>query len=714
MITGNKLLFATFLLILTFFSVSDNYLYAQESQAVDKLVKVSIASEYSHVPKEGEFWLGVFFEIEDDWHLYWRNPGDSGLPPYIDWELPSGLRVEEPLWPAPERIQVAHLTNYGYEKELLLPVRAEYEGPTGVSSITVAANIDFLVCKEDCLPGEARVEIVLPVAAVDSSPLPSALSLRIHQALNNLPIPSEGLNPAASIKEGEIMLQFDAPGDVLEAALFFPAEPIILNSAPQRLEYLFKGRYGITLTRNNKVDPQNLSGVLQLLNETQASPSYFLIDVPLEARQGITELDMPLAEGGFLLAILLAFLGGLILNVMPCVFPIISIKVLSFLNYSRKNAGEVKVHGLLFSSGILVSFWVLAVIILAIRTGGQQLGWGFQLQSPYFISLMVFFFTFLALNLMGVFEIGVRLQATAGALSMGKKGSYAASFGNGMLATLIASPCTAPFMGTALGVSLSLSSAKSFAIFSGLGIGMASPYLILSIWPSLLKALPRPGVWMEIFKQLMAFPLLATVVWLLWVLSRQLGEGAVLSHLVVLLVFSLGLFFFGKGQAAGLAQRIGTGAVAICLVVSSVLFSYREINFYQLRERPVASSAETYIDQYGLEWRSFTADTFDEIVGSAQPVFVDFTAAWCVTCIVNKEVVFSSEEVRAQIDAANVILIRGDWTNGDPIITSALAKFGRTGVPLNLFYGRDKSRAPVILPALVTPSVFLSILNDLG
>ncbi|MYA77316.1 MAG: thiol:disulfide interchange protein, partial [Gemmatimonadetes bacterium] len=404
---------------------------------------------------------------------------------------------------------------------------------------------------------------------------------------------------------------------------------------------------------------------------------------------------------------LFALIGGLILNLMPCVLPVLSIKVLGFIHQAGDDPAKARRHGLVFTAGVLVSFLALAAVLIALRAGGEQLGWGFQLQSPVFIVILSVIIFMFGLSLFGVFEIGTSLVGLGGRMDSGS--GLGGSFLSGVLATVVATPCTAPFMGVALGYALTQSAAQSLAIFGFLGLGMALPYLTLSSVPALLRYVPKPGAWMESFKQFMGFLMMATVVWLLWVLNLQTDPNLVALVMVLLVLVALGSWILGRwgGIASGSRSRIAARAAAAVIIIASMVTVLSQVPAPAKADRTAAAS--TY--SAGLEWEPFSRQLVQDLRASGKSVFVDFTAAWCLSCQVNKRVALSDRRVVEQFETLGVVPVQADWTSRDPEITRALAEFGRNSVPLYVLYTGGPDSVPEILPELLTPGLVLDALK---
>lgn len=696
-------------------------------------LEVKLISDQQSLSPGSSFTLGVLFKPEPGWHIYWKNPGDSGLAPRFAWQSSGGVSVDEPLWPYPEKIEVGPLVNYGYQ-EVLLPFPARFSSSQSqASSVTVTVSLQWLVCKDECLPGEAQLEATLPISG--SSSAPSEYGALFENTLKNIPTAPERVSIAVEEQQDQIVIALIP----LEARFFpssvsfFPEDPrVIANAAPQEVS-LDGGALRITLKRDPSVRaPINrVRGVLYSKQGWSESgqPKAIAIDtnpeqIPTRSSQSSATNTTTMPTGnpqiGFISALLLALLGGLFLNVMPCVFPVLSIKILSFIEQAGHDDSKVKKHGLSFSAGVIVSFWIFATLLLLLRASGEELGWGFQLQSPVFVAIMIFTFLFLALLFLSDVSLGNSIQRIAGSAKLPT--TYVGSFLNGALATAVATPCTGPFMGSALAATLTLPASLSFLVFTMLGVGMSLPYLMIAYRPQLLQKLPRPGAWMESFKQLMAFPLLASIVWLVRVFARQMGiEGTELSLVSDLLWGALLIAF---GFWLGLQSRASKGAfatkallgAALTICVAGVIVGLPSTSQIEGTRSRACIASETSTpdpDAYGLIWEPYSEKRLAALISENRSVYLDFTAEWCITCQVNERVVFSSPEVRALIMQKNVALMRGDWTSKSPTITAALRRYGRNGVPLNVIIKNGDIGAPTILPNLLTPGVVLAELGKL-
>lgn len=648
---------------------------------------------------------------EAHWHVYWRNPGDSGLAPSLEWRLPDGVHAGEMQWPEPARIPFGHLVNYGYEGETLFPVevRADADLRPGRPA-RLKATADWLVCREDCVPGSAELSLKLPVKAGEP-PRDARWAPAFDALTTRLPVRLPEWRASAEARGDAVTLVLRADADAKRAvasAVFFPYDRgLIANAAPQPVEAK-DGGIAIRLTKApQRVDPlERLRGVVVSADGWNASGARVLeVDVPVSAPPaalgGVTK------TGGVSLgaALLLAFAGGLILNLMPCVFPVLSIKALGFLRRGGEDARAARAHGAAFAAGALASFWALAAALLALRAAGEQIGWGFQLQSPPFVAAMAFVMFGLGLSLAGVFEVGVGLTAAAGRAGGGS--GYAGSFLGGVLATALAAPCTAPFMGAALGYALAVPAAEALLVFTALGAGMAAPYVALSASPGLHARLPKPGPWMEGFKQAMAFPMFAAALWLLWVFGRQTGVESLLRLLAGLLALAAAAWVYGRWGSLARAPRARRAAGATAAILAVAGFAYA-----LPASEPSEQARATAADPDGLPWERYSEARLAALRAEGRPAFVDFTAAWCITCQVNERVALRADAVRARFAALGVAALKADWTSRDPEITRALAALGRSGVPVYALYAAGAAE-PTLLPSILSPSIVLDALADL-
>ncbi|MEA2465861.1 MAG: hypothetical protein QOJ98_3608 [Acidobacteriota bacterium] len=671
-------------------------------------VTAELLLEKPSVAPGESFDVALRLRMKDGWHTYWKHPGDSGEPTEVSWNLPPGFIVGDIQWPYPHKISMAPLTTYGYEGEvmLLVPFKAASDAKPGTTA-RVTADAHWMVCEKICIPEDVTLALDVPIGAGPVVPTQAAASA-FASTRAMLPVPADDWNIAASEEAGQLVLRIDPPeGVALDGNVqFFAASgPLIEYSAPQTTS-VDGGIVTMRLVRSPYLTgtPKRFNGILLAAHGVRGGgPAAFELDVPFSASTAAASGDTAATATTavpptLLFALALAFAGGVILNLMPCVFPVISLKILGFAQSAGDDPRRVRAHGLTFASGVLVAFWALAALLLALRAAGEEIGWGFQLQSPAFVAAMAFLLFGLGLSLAGVVEIGTSLTRIDG----GGGSGYRSSFMNGALATVVATPCTAPFMGAALGYAMTQSAGTSMLIFTALGAGMAAPYVALSAWPALLRFLPRPGVWMLRFRQLTAFPLFATVAWLAWVFGHQTGIDGVLRLLLGLTLLALGLWIWGQWVTLSAAERTkwaartaAAGFIAAGLVLAAT-------------SAPAASAAPSSGPAEGIAWEIYSEERVAGHRAAGRPVFIDFTAAWCLTCKVNERIAFSSGEVQQLVKARNIAMLKADWTSNDPAITRALAGFGRSGVPLYVLYEAAPAAQPRLLPEILSPGILLN------
>ncbi len=575
-------------------------------------VAAQVIAENTWIRPGTPLMIAVHFRMDPGWHIYWKNPGDTGLPTTVSWELPKGFTAGDLTWPVPRKFISQGVASYGYEGEVSLLARIVPPPDLGPGDVIIRAHATWLACRIECTPGKADLSLSLPVKP--GAPIPDKRWESIFQAASST-IP--GTFPAA------------APGNA---------------SAPR---------------------------------------------APVGS-----------ASGGFLIALALAFVGGLILNLMPCVLPVVSLKVLSFVRNSRDGQGGALRHGLLFGAGVLVSFWVIAGILEGLRAGGQLIGWGFQFQSPAVVAITASLFFVIALNLLDVFELRLPVNLSAATRSGG-----AGSFLSGLLATAVATPCTAPFMGGALGYALTQPPAVGFGVFTALGLGLAAPYVLLSALPGLAARIPKPGPWMVTLRQILAFPMLGAVIWMLYVLETQAGLSALMTVLSALLLAGFGAWIYGRwgGLDRNARSRVISASLAVVLVAGATVFSA------VTSARAPAPTADSSLP---ASWESWTPQRVAELRANGTPVFIDFSAKWCLTCQVNETVAFHNPTVEKAFRRAGVATLRADWTDRSDSIARALSSYDRAGVPVYVLYPGG-STSPILLPELLTPGIVLEALQRL-
>ncbi|MDH6167509.1 thiol:disulfide interchange protein/DsbC/DsbD-like thiol-disulfide interchange protein [Variovorax boronicumulans] len=670
-------------------------------------------------------WVGLQITHQPEWHTYWKNAGDSGLPTEMTWTLPAGVSTGEIAWPVPKKIAVGSLANYGYENTVLLPVPLEvstlYKPPIALAGGTPAMDVrlkaSWLVCRKECIPEEGEFTLSLPLqgstalhkadfdAAEAAQPQALAKPGGIEVNGNNLQVKLEGL-PAA------------VQGKTLA---FFPETPEVIRTAAVSGKDWTQSWQGGTWTATMPLADQRSASptvmpVVVALAEADRQPGQpvaWRAEAPVSgtwpaaatpARAEVSPaLQAALAANAanaaaspttdlppqptrtFVMALLGALLGGLLLNLMPCVFPILAIKVLGF----ARQAGNASAHrkaGLAYTGGVMLSFLALGGAMLALRAAGAQLGWGFQLQSPGVVAALAALFTLIGLNLVGVFEFG--RAAPSSVCSAQAKHPLANDFLSGVLAVVIASPCTAPFMGVSLGFAIGLPAAQALLLFAALGLGLALPYLVAGFVPAIAHLLPKPGPWMGTLRRLLAFPMFATVAWLVWILGQQSGidgAGTLLALLVCLAAIVWAFTLRGRTR----------------LVIATVLIAFTAMLTGAIGRNvlQVVEPAKLAASGANQRWQPWSAERVSELSAAGQPVFIDFTAAWCVTCQYNKKSTLADADLLADFDAKKVAMLRADWTRRDPAITAALTALGRSGVPVYVLQAPGK--APVVLTEIL-------------
>lgn len=666
---------------------------AAPPEAATEHVKARLVSSQAAVAPGQRFTVALEQDIKSHWHTYWLNPGDSGQATSITW---SGAEAGPIQWPTPSVQAIGPLVNYGYEGrpallvELTVPADAKPGG-----RFQPGAEVRWLVCKDVCIPEQVSLGLDLPVAA-EAKAGPDAAQIEEWRRAIPKPAPF-----AVQVKAAPQGVQLSGPTAGVSKAYFF-AETwgAVAHSAPQALK-AEAGGWTLDIPAGDEPVPAGkpLAGVLTLA--TPAGPQAWTIAVAMPAGAGKgpgpADLNAPAAETappaapqsdlGLLPALALALLGGLILNLMPCVFPVLSIKALALVN-----KGDHKGEGLAYTAGVLASFAVLAGVLFALRAGGQQVGWGFQFHSPVFVLVVAYLLFLVGLSLSGLFAIGGSFTGVGSALA--SRQGLAGSFFTGVLAAVVATPCTAPFMGAALAFALAQPAVVLLAVFLALGLGLALPFLILAFWPAAQRWLPRPGAWMDKFKQALAFPMYAAVVWLLWVLAQQTGPDGVALALIGLVLIAFGLWW---RHSSG-ASLVGTGAAVASLVLALGLAAWI---------KPVAADATVAAD---AATEAYSAARLADLRAQNKPVFVNMTASWCISCLVNERVALSRPEVKAAFAQAGITYLKGDWTREDPAITAVLKAHGRSGVPLYLYYAPGAAEAQV-LPQILTPGLVVEAVS---
>ncbi len=706
-------------------------------------LQAELVAQTTGVAPGGMAYVAIRQSIMKGWHTYWRNPGDSGEATSEKWTLPKGWSVGDTVWPAPERLPLGPLMNYGYVGDVLLPVAIDVPASAKVGDkALLQADVTFLVCADICVPEEAKLQISLPVVGGTPAPDPK-WGAGIMKTLTDAPKAS-GLTAAVawSGTGDDRVLKLGIVGDPLKGAdlshaYFFPYDNKPLDhAAHQNVE---KGPSGLTFslkpssTEASAKDTPSLLGVLSLgaqswevsaaagaLPAAAGGLGEVITARPVDTLAAASGApgaagpanDVPVqgAGLGLPLAVLSAFLGGLILNLMPCVFPVLSMKAASLASHAH-DPGETRRQGLAFLAGVLVTFLGLAALLLAAKAGGAAIGWGFQLQSPIVVGALALVMLLVALNLSGVFEATLPGQGAGGSLAA--KGGLAGAFFTGALAVVVAAPCTAPFMATALGFALTQSAPGALLVFAGLGFGFAAPFVAVAFIAGLLRALPRPGAWMDTLRHVLAFPMYGTAAWLLWVFTLQAGSSALASLLAASVLVGLFAWLIGTTQRAGKPLIPGVFAVITAvLAVACLLVGAKQTAPAAAAQTASSGSAVAPAEAGGAEAPSqpYSDAKLAEARATGKPVFVNFTAAWCVTCQVNERLALGAGSVAKAISDTGTTYLKADWTNHDSAIAKMLAEHGRAGVPLYLVYGASGGE-PVILPQLLTPGAVVAALQ---
>ena len=683
--------------------------------ARDYSIEVELLAETTSIVPGETAWLGLRLDPAEHWHTYWKMGGDSGEPTSLtEWVAPEGTQIGEIQWPAPHWLPFyeTDLVNFGYEEEILLPVAItipeNYEG----DSVELSALAFWNVCEQICIPGDQRLSITLPVSEV--AELNATAGELFATARDNLPISDHEIQSIIAAAGERVSLGFDSPEPLFadySEAWFFPDQRRVIKPGPLRDVSIQQNLLQITHQQPRRMltDLSEVFGVLVLENDNGERIAYDFENPAADANlTTITPLATINGGGGgnsddgsgLLLYMLFALLGGIILNLMPCVFPVLSIKALSFTKNIGESQHTQRMDGIVYAVGVISAFVVLASVLIALRAGGEAVGWAFQFQQPWFLAFIVYLFFLMALSLSGVFEIGTSLMGAGGGLA--NKGGYKGSFFTGVLATTVATPCTAPFMGPAIGFALSQSWAVAMLVFVSLGLGMALPILILSFIPALFRYLPKPGAWMTTFKQFMAFPLYASALFFLWVLGNQVGVMGMSLVLLVCIVFAFAAWLYQRRFTMGPILRtvnyaVGIGSFALAIYLAQSPFM-----------QTVTAADVAQFDEDGnptQNYEVFSTARLNELQAQGKPVFVNMTAAWCITCLANEQTTLGTDRVQQAMTDNEITYMKGDWTNEDPEITAVLERFNRPSVPLYVLYPGDSAKEPVILPQILTPGI---------
>jgi len=670
------------MLLLLCFSWSAPLLAATTGWQSAKHIRAELVSEYRQVQTGQTLQLALHFVPDEHWHTYWQNPGDSGLPTQLSWTLPAGVSVGAIKWPAPQAIAVPPLVNYGFEGQTILlsdlTIAADYQADT----VPLTLKVDWLVCEEVCIPAEAQFSLTLPVAT-EAVLAEDAASL-FQQALQQLPQPLDAQGQF-DVSGGAFSALLDLPEPQNVRAFFVAATELVDHAAPQQV--ILNGQQLLLQQPLNtyfSAAPQQLEIVL-----ITADGKAYSVQLQRASNAG-TEILISQGQHdptALWLILLLAGAGGVLLNLMPCVFPVLSLKALSIAGGGQVRRQQ-QLQALWYSLGVVVSFVMLAVLLIALRSAGAAVGWGFQLQNPYLVALLVYLLFALGLSLSGVVQFGLGLMNSGSAVA--NTGGSKGAFFTGVLAVVVASPCTAPFMGTALGYAVSQNAAIALLVFVALGLGMALPFLLLAFVPGFARVLPKPGVWMDTLKQWLAYPLYLSAVWLLWVYGRQSGVDAQAALLIGVVCIAAACWLWGRRQSS----QVGYGSVILAAVLLLLALALPAIAPYKQNNQTDTITAEQ-------SWQSWSAGMLSDLRQQGKPVLVNMTADWCITCLVNERVALSSDTTKAALALYDVTYLKGDWTLRDAAITEYLRLYQRDGVPLYVLYWPGQQ--PEVLPQILTP-----------
>jgi thiol:disulfide interchange protein DsbD len=661
---------------------------------------VLVAEHASAVPGK-DILLGVRLRMEPQWHVYWRNPGDAGFAFAARWTTVEGARIDSLSWPVPDSIPVEPLMTYGYHDSVLLPFTAHLL--PGAKAVHLRAQAKWLECKEVCVPGKADLALDLPVGA---TPGPDTVSALFASARASMPGVPAGWKARAARTDSGIVLLLTGAGTTPKAARFYPADPGVVDNAPSQVVEPIADGFRLRMRRDpfQRLTPDTLRGILVRDGEWPGGAKGWEIRVPLALAQvqdtariaaGASSPGPGGGGAGLVVALVLAFAGGILLNLMPCVLPVLSLKAFSLL------AGREErplVHGLAYAAGTVASFLGLAVALLVVRGGGEALGWGFQMQSPRMVGALSVLMALVAFSLWGVFEPGTSLAGLASNSVRGLGGSFL----TGVLATVVATPCTAPFMGSAMGWALVQPAPSVLAVFSSLGLGLSAPYVLISGIPALGRFLPRPGAWMETVKQFLGFPLAATAVWLAWVAGRLAGADATATVGLLWVFAGLGAWILGRGALPHKSAWSRNLSRLAFLVLAGGSIAFAAARLPSRASLAAASTTSTEI---------FREGTLSDLRASAKPWFLVFSADWCLSCQVNERTSIEIPSVQEALRARNVRVVHADWTTRDTSIGKALESYGRQGVPL---YVLSDGRTERILPEILTPSIVLAALDSVA
>ena len=664
-------------------------------------------------------WAGVDLKMDPGWHTYWKNAGDAGSPTKIEWTLPPGISAGDIRWPVPQKLPPAEVTTYGYEDETVLLVPLTLASNLAPGRVPLAAKVSWLECQNVCLPADAEVTAEITVGP-ESQASPEAAKLAAW--MDKTPRPDRPFafqawweKPAADDTRPLIVAGLAAApaAPAVEHVDFFPdtSDQFEVQAATEKVPAAAGFELRKIVKKFSGDWPRSVSGLIVVENHGQRAGFEFNSPIGAQAPAGQAgaTVSAGAAPPGLGQILLYAFLGGLILNLMPCVLPVIALKILGFVSEAHSEPGRVRKLGLVYGLGVLVSFLALAGLVISVKAAGHQAGWGMQFSSPVFVVCLTTLVLLVALNLFGVFEVAPGGRAWDAAGSLAARGGAAGAFFNGVLATTLATPCTAPYLAYALGFAFQESAAVILLVFLTVGLGLAAPYVLLSWQPAWLKFVPRPGLWMQRFKTAMGFPMLATVVWLFNVAASSYGKN-VLWLGVFLVLAAFAVWIFGEFVQRGRRHRgLAVAATLLVLLGAYALVLEKELNWrVPVEVTPGGSLKES---AQGIDWQPWTPEAVAAARAAGRPVLVDFTADWCVTCQFNRKTSLEISSVREKLKAVDAVALVGDYTHFPAAITAELNRYHAAGVPLVLVYPKDAAAEALVLPSLLTPGIVLSALD---
>ena len=671
-----------------------------------QLVRAELLADTTAIVAGKPFTVGLLLRMAPGWHTYWKFSGDAGLPTEMKWKLPPGWKVGEILWPIPlKTIDPGDIETYGYENEVLLMQEITPPSKIDDSSAKLSTEANWLVCEKICIPGGATLQLDLPVAST-SQPANTDVFARYRRLLpQNLARPDVARADWSRVGS-DLRLKIAS-----ETLAKYPA----VDFYPLPEQETIVGHPAVQSRNNNEIvfriplesAPKDLSSMAGLVVFSQQPNGDDRAAWQITSAPALSA-SRPAPARGVFTFLLFGFLGGIILNLMPCVLPVISLKIFGFVQQAGQSRQKIFRSGIAFTIGIFAWFLALAVLLIALKGAGRDVTWGgFQFTNPYFVLALSVIVLVFALNLFGVFEISLPQPVTRNLLSTSERKDLLGSFFQGVFATVLATPCTAPFLGTALGFAFTQSAAIILAMFIAIAAGMSAPYLLLSAQPAWLRFLPRPGPWMLHVKQFMGFLLFATLLFLLYVVGAQRGlEGAIWAS-CFLLVLSVACWMKGAFvvPTASAVKRIVVLVLMLLLVIGS--------GVYFIGDKFQSAKIASLDSQIRGDWQPFTPERLQTELEQGRTVFVDFTAAWCLTCKFNEASVLEAQDVREAFQRHGIVKLKADWTNGDPVITKLLQKFGRPGVPLYVLYPA-KNEEPIVFPEVLTKGMILDKLETVA